>query len=150
LARDSSGGSSSPAAALRWPLALVFRQASVSARVAKVRAGSSGAGREARCVQAATATSGARCSTAAAMVAAAGLGVSREEKTGLAFIGGHEAVTEFPCTPRQVESRYGLGTAEGGRRHAGGRRPMAACGRRSVASVHAAHSTVQGTHTRHA
>jgi hypothetical protein len=63
----------------RRPLEPVLRRAGGTAKATRWRAGSLGVGKSFRCAQMATGTSGARCSSAAAMVAAAGLGVSREQ-----------------------------------------------------------------------
>jgi hypothetical protein len=73
----------------RRPLEPVLRQAGGMAKATRQRAGSLGVGRSSRNAQMATGTSGARCSSAAAMVAAAGLGVSREQGKEEAFIVGH-------------------------------------------------------------
>jgi hypothetical protein len=91
LAHGSSGGWSSPAAAPRRPQGILFRRAGGSVRPTRRRVGSTGERRRARGTQAAKETRGAWCSSAVAMVVAAGLGVSREELTCLAFIGSRDA-----------------------------------------------------------
>jgi hypothetical protein len=58
----------------------------------------------------------------------------------------------LPYVPRQPRRGEAAAWPEYGRRarrRAGGRRPIMARGRRGVAGVQAARSTVQGTHTRH-
>jgi hypothetical protein len=87
-----------------------------------------GVGRKAGGVRAAMATSGARFSTVAAMVAAAGLSVSREEQTGLAFIGGRDVLRRLLGHQGVTRSQHGAawpGTAEGGGDMQAAGRPMA-------------------------
>jgi hypothetical protein len=59
------------------------------AKATRRHAGSMGVGRSSKRAQMATGMSGARCSSAAAMVAAAGLGVSREQGEEEDFIATH-------------------------------------------------------------
>jgi hypothetical protein len=102
----------------------MLRRAGRPARATRRRAGSTGAGRRARGAQAAMETSGAMCSSAA-MVAAAGLGVSREEKTDLAFIGSRDAQRRLlghqVVTRSRYRARHGPGGGDVRRRG----RPMA-------------------------
>jgi hypothetical protein len=72
-----------------------------------------------------------------------------------AFIAGREAVGRY-LRIKAARGGGGRGMGRGvagvrrkGRQRAGGHRPMAVRGRRGVAGVQAARSTVQGTHTRH-
>jgi hypothetical protein len=71
LARGSSGGSSSPAAALRRPQEVVLRRAGSSVRPTSRHASSMGVRRSAKRAQVAMVTHGAMCSTAAAMAGTA-------------------------------------------------------------------------------
>jgi hypothetical protein len=87
-----------------------------------------GVGRKARGVQPAMATSRARCSTVVTIVAAAGLGVSRQVQTDLAFIGGRDVLRRLLGHQGVTRSRHGAawpGTAEGGGDMRAAGRPMA-------------------------
>jgi hypothetical protein len=87
-------GTSSSAAALRRPLALMLRRASSLARATKARVGSSGAGREARGAQTVPGSNGQGSSPGGANGGMVVLVLTRE-RVGMAFIVGREAVTVF-------------------------------------------------------
>jgi hypothetical protein len=116
--------------ARRRPRELGLRRADGSTWPTRWRAGSLGVGRSSRRAQMAMGTSGARCSSAAAMVAAAGLCVTREKGRSGGFYSRAqvEAVRDGLVTPRHgmgaVWSGYGGAWAAtcGGRRASGVRR----------------------------
>jgi hypothetical protein len=92
------------------------------AKATRWRACSLGVGRSFKRAQMATGTSGARYSSAAAMVAATGLGVSCEQGRRGGFYSRSQVGGEFPCKPRQsraVGSQHGRSTAEERRRARG-------------------------------
>jgi hypothetical protein len=100
-------------------------------RVPRGCAGSLGVGRSARRAQMATGTSGARCSSAAVMVAAAGLGDSREKGQRGGFY-SRAQVVRWCATDRLIPWHgMGRGMAQTGPRRAAALWPMASSGRRT-------------------
>jgi hypothetical protein len=99
-------GTSSSAAALRRPLALMLRRASSLARATKARVGSSGAGREARGAQTVPGSNGQGSSPGGCQWRHGGFGAhAGESRHGFySWARGSDGVS---CAPRQVKSRYG-------------------------------------------
>jgi hypothetical protein len=131
LARSSSGEWGSPAAAQRRPRELVLRRAGGSAKETCARVGSRCVGKSSRRAQMATGTSGARCSSAAAMVALAGLGVSRENGQRGGFYSRAQVVRR--CAMDRLTPRHGMGRgmAQTESRRTAAPWPMASSGRRA-------------------
>jgi hypothetical protein len=127
-------GASSAMAIRRRLRELGLRRADVLAWPTRGRASSLGAGERARCTQTATDTSEANCSSAATMVATAGLGVSREKGRRGGFYSRARVVRR--CLRDRLTPRHVMGLAwrkqDRGVRRCCGQWRAASSGRRAL------------------
>jgi hypothetical protein len=143
-------GGTSSAMAARWrPRELGLQRAGSSVRPTRRRVSSVGARRRFRRAQ--TTMGGGRSNelTRSCQWRAGDGSVLVRGEEAAAFIVGRKAVGVLPCAPRQPSCGVGCGMAGVRWKGGGDRGPMAALGRRGVASTHAPRGSAKD-HRRHA